>query len=330
MMDQLIRSFPAQLSEAIRIGEAARFTAAERPLQQVLLAGLGGSAFGGEVIRNLADRAGLMPFSITREYDLPAWAGPSTLVIVSSYSGNTEETLSTFEQAIAAGCKIVCISSGGKVIEQAQALGLDYVQLPGGSPPRAAAGYSLVQLLYVLRFYGVLPDLREALQEGHSLISGFDDHALAREIAAACTGRIPILYSSGRIESASIRWRQQIEENAKQIAFHHVVPEMNHNELVGWKLPAPILKQATVLVLHSGVDHPRVTLRMDINKEIYLRCTDRVIDVHAKGSSHLAQLLYLIHLGDWVSWYLSLENKVDAMPVEVIDYLKNTLSGQAR
>jgi glucose/mannose-6-phosphate isomerase len=178
----------------------------------------------------------------------------------------------------------------------------------------------------VLQFFGVLDDLRADLKEGRLLVEQFSDHQLARNIAAACHNRIPILYSSGRIESAAIRWRQQIEENAKHIAFHHVVPEMNHNELVGWMLPAEILRQTTVLVLHSSVDHPRVTLRMDINKEIYLRCTDRVNDVYAKGNSHLAQLLYLIHLGDWVSWYLSLENKVDAMPVEVIDYLKSTLS----
>jgi glucose/mannose-6-phosphate isomerase len=328
-MDHLIRSFPDQLREALRIAESSSFHPHAQPIRQVLLIGLGGSAFGGEVVRNLVDECGRMPFLISREYDLPAWVGPETLVMVSSYSGNTEETLSAFKQALAKGCKLVCISSGGILIDTAREQGLDYVQLPPGSPPRAAAGYSLVQLANIMARFGALPDLKQDLLEGIELVSAFADHDLARSIAAKLHGRIPVLYSSGRVESASIRWRQQIEENAKQIAFHHVVPEMNHNELVGWKLPADLLSRAAVVLLKSNLDHPRVAFRFGVNKEIIAKCTDCILEVEAKGFSRFAQLLYLIHLGDWVSFYLSEANQVDATPVEVIDFLKNTLAGHS-
>jgi glucose/mannose-6-phosphate isomerase len=324
-MEKLIQDFAAQMREAVEIGSKAVFTKPENEIRNVCLIGMGGSAFGGEVSKNYISAACPVPFEIVRDYTIPGYVSKHTLLIVSSYSGNTEETLGAFAAAMPRGPKIVCVTSGGQVLDIARDKGYDHIVLPGGYPPRTAAGFSIIQQLFVLRGMGLIADFSADLAEGISLVAGFENHVDARLIADQLQKRIPVLYSSPLFESISIRWRQQIEENSKHIAFHHVIPEMNHNELVGWKNPANLLEDSVAIILRSNFDHPRNAIRMDISRELIGDVAESVIEVHAEGESHLGQLFYLLHLGDWVSFYLAQLNEEDPNPVKVIDFLKSEL-----
>lgn len=325
-MEKLIQDFAAQMREAVEIGGKATFTKPENEIRNVCLIGLGGSAFGGEVAKNYISKDCPVPFDIVRDYTIPGYVSKHTLLIASSYSGNTEETLSALEEAMGRGPKVVVVTSGGKLLEIARAKGYDHIVLPGGYPPRTAAGFSVVQQLFVLRGMGLIKDFSKALADAIDVVDRFDGHEDARLIADQLVSRIPVLYSSPAFESIAIRWRQQIEENSKQIAFHHVIPEMNHNELVGWKNPAGLLEDTVAVVLRSKFDHPRNAIRMDICRDIIGDYADAVVEVKADGKGHLAQLFHLLHLGDWVSYYLALRNEEEPTPVKVIDYLKGELA----
>ncbi len=327
-MEKLIQDFAAQMREAVEIGSKAVFTKPENEIQNVCLIGMGGSAFGGELTKNFISSVCPVPFEIVRDYTIPGYVSKHTLLITSSYSGNTEETLSAMAQALPRGPKVICVTSGGQVLATAREKGYDHILLPGGYPPRTAAGFSIIQQLFVLKGMGLLANFDADLAEALDLVETFDGHEDAKLIADQLKGRIPVLYSSPTFESIAIRWRQQIEENAKHIAFHHVIPEMNHNELVGWKNPEKLLEDSVVIILRSELDHPRNAVRMDISRELMGDVADTVIEVHAIGETHLGQLFYLLHLGDWVSYYLALLNEEDAMPVQVIDFLKSELGKQ--
>lgn len=327
-MEQLIANFAAQMKEANEIGKAAVLKTTDKRIENVCLFGLGGSAFGGEVLKNYISDQCRVPFNIVRDYSIPAYIGENTLVIISSYSGNTEETLSCFEAALPKGATFVCVTSNGKVKQIAEANDIGHIVVPGGYPPRSAAGLSITQLLYIFRHYGLIKDFSADLAEAISLVENFDQNDYAKEIAASIKGNFPILYTSAEFESVAIRWRQQIEENGKHLCSHHVVPEMNHNELVGWKNPASVLKSSVAIFFESDLDHSRNLTRMEINKEIIGKYAGEVLTVKSKGNSRLAQLFYWLHLGDWVSLYLAYLNEEDPNPVEVIDFLKAELAKQ--
>jgi len=329
-MKELISGFADQLRQAIAIGEAAQLPAPKGPVRTVNVFGLGGSAFGGEVVRNYAFTTAKAPILIPRGYTPPAYLGPDDLLILSSYSGNTEETLIAAKEALAAGATTVCISSGGELKQLAAANGFPFIEVPGGYPPRTACGFSIVQQLYVLRHYGVIPDFKAHLDEAVALIdrfaTGFTGLASTKTLADNLNGKVPVIYSSDAADSAAIRLRQQINENAKQLCWHHVIPEMNHNELVGWELPESLLANAVVVLLRTDYDHERVQLRYNINREIIEPKAAQFVEVQAQGESKLAQLLWLLHFSDWVSYFLAENNGVDPMPVKVIDHLKGSLA----
>lgn len=326
IMKQFIETFSAQMLEAQAIADKASINPSKKTIRNIVLIGLGGSGFSGEIVKSyLADKA-KVPFLICREYEVPKYVGKNTLLLACSYSGNTEETLSAFEMAEAQGAEIVCITSGGKLLSLAQEKGLNHIVIPTGYPPRAAAGFAFVQQLEILHKYKLIANYRKDVAIATKVISDFKDHNAAQKVAAGMKGKFLFLYSSIQFESIAIRWRQQIEENGKQLASYHIVPEMNHNELVGWKQPAELMKYAHVTFLESSYDHARVKLRMDLNKQIIKEHTPNVITLKAKGRGFLAQLMYMLHFGDWVSLYLAEENNEDPSPVKVIDYLKNELS----
>ena len=325
-MDQLIQQFPTQLLEAIEIGQSASISIPDQPIHMAYVVGMGGSGIGANFVASFVRGECKIPFIVGKSYQIPAFVGPNTLVIASSYSGNTEETLYAFEQALAAGAKVVVIASGGQLIEKAKKHGLDYIQLPGGKPsPRACLGYSLVQQLFILHKIGLIAESRiHELTAAASLLEREqeDIRQRASTIASFLQGKLPVIYIEGRMEAVALRLRQQINENAKMLCWHNVVPEMNHNELVGWRTQQ---HNIAVLFLRNQDDFERNKLRMDINKEIIANCTSSIIEVYSKGSSQIARSLYLVHLGDWISYYLAELQAVDAVEISVIDYLKAEL-----
>lgn len=327
-MKQFIEGFAAQMREASAIADAAQVTPRLTDVHNITVAGLGGSAFGAEIVKNYVATFCAVPVTICREYTIPAYVGKNTLFLACSYSGNTEETLSAYDQAMAQGAEVVCITSGGKLAENAKANGNNLITIPGGYPPRAAAGFAVLQQLQVLLAYGLIPEYRADIAAAQAVIDGFADHDAALALAKGLRQHYPILYTSGELESVAIRWRQQIEENSKQLCSYHIIPEMNHNELVGWTHPSEIIGKFAVVFIR-GAMHQRVKYRFDLNKQVVERYTSSTFDIEAKGDGHLAQIFYLLHFGDWVSYYLALENDVDPTPVAVIDFLKNALAQMA-
>ncbi len=326
MMDQLVKEFPRQLEKALEIGKNAVLTQPEHPIHNVFVAGMGGSGIGANFVAELIREECKVPFLIGKSYSAPNFVGKNSLVIASSYSGNTEETLQAFKQIMNSGAKIVVVSSGGKLIELAKENSLDYIQVPGGSPsPRACLGYSMVQQLFVLNKLGLISDkiINDVEIASELLKKDQEDIQFrAERIAPMLQNKIPVIYTTDRMEAVAVRFRQQINENGKSLCWHHVIPEMNHNELVGWRED---YNQLVVLYFRNKDDFPRNQVRMDINKEIISNYTTSIIEVYSKGQSLAERMLYFVHLGDWISVYLAALKGVDAVEIKVIDYLKSEL-----
>lgn len=327
MMDTLIDRFPAQLKEALEIGQNATINQHDKPVNKIYVAGLGGSGIGGDFVAEMIKDECKVPYLIGKGYSIPAYIDANTLAIISSYSGNTEETLSALEQIEGTGAKIICIASGGKVITRAQEMGYDYIHVPGDWPsPRACLGFSLVQQIYVLEKLGFIGSAISAQIKTSIDIIKYDQDdikAKAKDIANQLYGKTPIIYTTDRMESVAVRLRQQINENAKLLCWHHVIPEMNHNELVGWKAKR---QDVAVLYFRNKDDFKRNALRIDINKKIISELSDTVLEVYSKGKSLPEKMMYFVNLGDWISWYMSELHGVDSIEVDVIDYLKGELA----
>lgn len=326
-MTTFISKFPEQLNEALEIGARAIINSHAHEIRQVFVAGLGGSGVAANLVSDFIRDECLIPFNVNKSYNIPKYVNQHTLVILSSFSGNTEETLETMNHVLTTGAKIVCIASGGKIIAAAKELGLDYIEVPTTYPsPRASLGYSMVQQLFVLHKLNIISTKTiESIRSAANLIN-FDQEeiqAIAQKIAIKLHNRIPVLYTTDRMESVVLRLRQQINENAKMLCWHHIIPEMNHNELTGWSEKN---EQLVVLFFRNKDDHKRNHLRIDISKKIITTSTPHVIELYSKGSSLVEKCIYFVHLGDWISLFLSKLHGVDIQDSKIVDYLKSELS----
>jgi glucose/mannose-6-phosphate isomerase len=334
-MRSLIQEFPSHIEAAAEAGRKFSLSKPAAP-SAIVVTGLGGSAIGGDLAKAIAGPRLNIPFIVSRDYSLPAFINSSTVVFACSYSGNTEETISAYEQARNAGASIICITSGGRIEEMGNADGYPVLKMPQGFPPRAALGYSLVTLLAALHAAGLSPDMKNDIDEAIELLKKLrgayapeNPESLnpAKKIAASLKNKIVAIYgSSGVMEATAFRWRSQFEENAKNLAFHHVLPEMNHNELVGWLRPEEALKNVGVVFLRDKGDHPQVQQRFELVKKIIASKAGSLNEVWSEGESLAARILSMIFLGDYVSLYLAYLNQEDPMPVAVIDYLKKSLA----
>lgn len=334
-MYRLIKDFPVQAREALRIGMEARISLPVRGVHSIVLCGLGGSAIGGDLLKSYLGGELKVPFLVNRHYVLPAFVGADTLVIIASYSGNTEETNTAHREALKRKAKVLCISSNGMTAKLAAKSRNPLITIPGGLPPRAALAYSFFPLLIALSRLKLIKDksreIREALQllEAKSAEYANPDQASNRalQLALDLRGRVGVIYSSTeRFDAVNTRWRGQLAENAKTLCFGNVLPEMNHNELVGWKVLSEQMREMQVIFLRDKGDHPRVAVRMNITREVISRFTPHVTEVWSEGTGLLARMLSLVTLGDWVSYYLSILHREDPMPVAVIDHLKSELA----
>jgi len=336
-MYDLVYEFPSQFEDALNITEAVKLPDWKADqIENIVVAGLGGSAIGGDLVRSyLAEKLDI-PFFICRNYTLPNFVGKSTLVFVSSYSGNTEETLSTYDDAKKRGAKIIAISSGGKVKEKALDDKIIYVNIPKGFPPRAALGYSFVPILAMLERLGFVRGEKEEIIKTKEFLSsnrskyrmelGIEEN-FAKRIALELHKKLPIIYAAtDHFDAVSTRWKGQICENAKMLAFNNVFPEFNHNELVGWKILSEYRDDLIVVILKDRDDHPRIKKRMVIVKGIIEKEGVKVSEIESCGETLLSRMFSLIQLGDFASFFLAILNKEDPTPVKVIDFLKNELT----
>lgn len=319
----LTERFPAQCREAWALAKAADL----RPLQTrpgvVILAGMGGSAAGGDFARALFDAQGTAPFIVVRDPVIPHYVGVGDLVFCASYSGDTEETLAAYTAARQTGAHVVAITSGGELARRAETDGVDLIRVPGGQPPRTAFGFMTIPIVVAAERFRLLPEqpheatyaLLETLAEEWGVEQGEEPKALANKLHRA----LPILYGVGPAAAlVANRWRSQINENAKQLAFSNGYPELDHNEIMGW-VGAPRLGVARFegIRLELGEDSKRA--------EITERLLEEAITftpVKGRGDSLFARLLTLTHLADWVSLYLARLNEVDPADIGRIDELK--------
>ncbi|MEZ5055145.1 MAG: bifunctional phosphoglucose/phosphomannose isomerase [Chitinophagales bacterium] len=325
-MDELIQGFSAQIQRAIEIGENAKIGKSKFPIRNILISGLGGSGIGGTILSNVLRDDIAVPIIVNKEYQIPAFVNENTLVIISSYSGNTEETLSALMQAFKKNAQIVCITSGGLIQEYADTNDIDYVLIEGGAPPRSAFGQSFVQLLYILFHLGLLENgFKSYLKLATALLDAEEEEikTQAKSIAEKLNGKIPVIYSDAKFEGVSIRFRQQINENSKMLCWHHVVPEMNHNELVGWREKN---EHIAVVFIRNNKDFERNQERMEFTKDVVSQYTNDIVEIYSKGDHDLVRSIYLIHLTDWVSFYLAELKGVDAIEINVINRLKGKLA----
>lgn len=324
-MYDLIQDFPRQLEEAMTLGQQASLTPVKQPLHHVVVAGMGGSGIGGTLLKQwVADQLSV-PLTINQDYTLPAYVSQHTLLILASYSGNTEETLEALQEGLRRQAKIVCITTGGALQALAEQHGLDHILLPPGRPPRACLGYAVVPQLFVLHFHQLITEgFVNSLEAAIQLLKATQDvtQAEAQRIAQQLHGKLPVIYTTAAYEAIAIRWRQQFNENSKQLCWHHVIPEMNHNELAAWQGHQQGL---AVLMLVGDTPHPRTARQQHLIQPLIQAKANTYLSLHAQGLTPLAQSLYLIHLGDWVSYYLALEKDVDPMAIAMIDQLKGQL-----
>lgn len=324
-MKTLVEGFTKQLQEALDIANNAVLTQ-KHNIQNIVVTGLGGSGIGGTILSELVQSECPVPIIINKDYFLPDFVNANSLVIISSYSGNTEETLSAMKQAIDKNAQIICVTSGGEVHAIAEKYKFDTIIIPGGHPPRSCIGYSLVQLFKIVQFNGfVKTDLLSQVQTAITLLDN-EREAIKIEaslIAKKLVNKITVIYSLGSCEGTAVRFRQQINENSKMLCWHHTLPEMNHNELVGWTEKNDSL---AVVTFRTSFDYSRTIKRYDICKELFSKYSHSVTDITAKGTSKVEQFFYLINIGDWISCYIADIKNIDAVEVNVITNLKNELA----
>jgi glucose/mannose-6-phosphate isomerase len=301
----------------------------------LVVCGMGGSAIGADLV--LAALPGLaVPAAVVRGYQLPAWVGPETLVVAVSYSGQTEESLACAEQARSRGCAPVCVSSGGELAAFAEGEGLPLIAVPGGGQPRAAIGHLSMALLATLEAAGLCPDHAEdvagtaaQLEADNELLAPDNDqeHNPAKSLAGLLENRLAVVYGAGPTAPVARRWKGQVNENAKAPAFFNELPELDHNELMGWT-SLPRLSEATVaLFLDDPGAGERLRRRAELTSRHYEALGVRSELVTARGDSALARLFSLVQLGDYVSCYLAVLYGVDPTPVDAIQAFKARLAG---
>jgi glucose/mannose-6-phosphate isomerase len=324
-MDAYIKEFPEHLREIQKIIGTTTLKPSGNEIQNVLILGLGGSGIGGRIAASLVYNHCPVPVTVCSDYSIPDFSGKNTLVIACSYSGNTEETLISLESAAKKGCTIACITSGGKLEQVAAQNGYNLILIPKNYPPRTALGYSLPAIIHLLCYYGLSSiKLEKELKAAIELITVQEAEIKesASVLAQHLSDGVPVIYSEAVFEAVAVRFRQQVNENAKMLCWHHALPEMNHNELVGWGGGDDRFR---VVAFRSDLEHVRTKTRMELCQGI-IEKKAAYREIFANGNSLFTQFIYLIHLGDWTSWYLSEIRKVDAVEVNVIDYLKGELA----
>ena len=326
---------PWQCEQAWQTAMSFNLPADYSGVDKVVILGMGGSAIGGDLISSLAASEARIPVLVHRDYNLPAFVDNRTLVIASSYSGNTEETLSAFEQALGTGAKKLVSTTGGKLKAIAEDKGIPFSLITYKAQPRAALGFSALPILGFLQKLGFLSDkstdVAETVKVLRELIKKMDEKAPlsrnpAKQLAERLYGCLPVIYGTGILTEVAHRWKTQVNENSKAWAFYEVFPELNHNAVVGYQFPKELASKIKVIMLQSPSFNQRIQLRYQVTTELLKRAGVEYEFVEGEGKSHLSQMMSLILFGDYASYYLAILYHIDPSPVEVINYLKERLA----
>ena len=330
-----IAGLPEHCEHGWREAQKLQLPGEYRQVRQVVILGLGGSGIGGDLLRTLLVAECPIPILVHRDYELPAFVGRQTLVVVCSYSGNTEEALVGFEQAVERGAALLSISSGGELTRRTRNRGIPLCTFLYETQPRAALGYLLMFMLGVIQALALVRDKSEDVAEAVAVMRHWQKEIepcvpggenAAKRLARHLQGHLPVIYAAEHLSEVARRWKGQFNENSKSWAAYDILPELDHNSVVGYPLPLDMARLAHILMLISQRYHPRVLQRCDITRELLQRHGYACDVIEARGESTLAQLLSLVHFGDYVSYYLAMLYGVDPWSIGNIDFVKKQLA----
>lgn len=311
-MLKVLEDFVFQFREAL---ELPRGISVSKEFENIVVTGMGGSAIVGDLLKTYMHDIPV-PVHVNRDYKMPAFVNKKTLVFAVSYSGNTEETISSVEDAIDKEANVIAITTGGQLKEMCESV----VEIPKGFQPRAALGYLFLPMVGILHNTGIVDIKNEELNEIITILKRKEEYKeKGEELAKKIKDRLPVIYSSELFSVAAYRFKTQINENAKYPAFTSIFPEMNHNEINA--LGGMDRKRDFAIVIRDEKDHPRIKKRIDICKSLMEQRVD-VEEIKTEGKSLLARIFSIIYLGDFTSYYLAIRNRVDPTPVEIIEKLK--------
>jgi glucose/mannose-6-phosphate isomerase len=321
-----VLALPDHLRDALWRVESAILDA--EPASGLIVCGMGGSAIGGVLARAAIGDGLNLPMLVYRDYELPSWTAPDRAVLCSSYSGDTEETLACFAAAEAVGAHRYAATTGGRLADAAREAEVPVIGLPAGLQPRHAVGYGFTVACEVAALVGVAPGMRTEIDAAASHLENQRDAIVAQaaEIAEQLAGTVPVIYGCELTVPVAYRWKTQINENAKQHAFEHQLPELDHNEIVGWS-PNGESPGFAAVFLGDSDQHPRQRERADLTAKLIGPASAAVVRVETVGETRTQRLLHSVMLGDLVSLHLAAHNGVDPGPIEVIDRLKDELGG---
>ena len=338
-MYKVIRDFPQQVAEAIEIGEKA--PELSNKTNDFLILGMGGSAIGGDILATYAantDTLAHLCINVNRDYNILGHLNPKTAVIASSYSGGTEETISALLKAVEITDNILCITTGGKLGDIADKESFTKVSIPGGLMPRCALGYSFFTMLKIVlkstdltknaidNINQSIQNTLKLLEEKSEIYSLPQDDNPAYSFAKSLYNTVPVVYSSNILSAINMRWRAQFQENAKNLSFGNILPEMNHNEINSWSNPSRLLNDFSAILLTDRKDNDKIIKRMNAVGEILTEKAVNVLKIESKADDYLARMFDLIYFGDWVSYFLAIYNQEDPTPIPLISKLKSLVA----
>ena len=332
----IIERFPEQIKTSYDV-ENSSILGSYLKINNIIISGMGASSITGDIVQSLfLDRVDI-PIFVNRQYYLPKWANKNTLLISQSYSGNTEETLSTFKNGYQKRCKIIGISSGGKLLELCEKSEIPFIKIPAGIPPRTATGYMLFSSIFAIKKIGILKkDIDSDIEETISIINDLKNHIkaeipenqnISKQLAKTIFNTIPQIYGFEFYTSIAKRWCTQFNENSKIICRYDEVPECNHNDIIGWSMNPEVSKKFTcILFRDSDNESVYISKRLNFMKKLFEEVSGNVIEIQAKGKKRLAKMIYAMYLGDFTSFYLAVLREIDPSPVDAITELKSELA----
>jgi len=334
-MREILERFPEQCEQAVKIGEGVNFIdlLKKKNFDKVVVCGLGGSAIGGDILKTLFSNENIL-IKVNRDYHLPSFVNERTLVFAVSYSGNTEETISSFKEAISSGCFVVSISSGGELRNLSDKNGVPFIKVPSGMPPRCAVGFLSIPMIVIVEKivrkdsfdYKELVEVISVLRNRY-LPEKKTEENFAKSIALKLKSKVPLIYGTSRLtDVVARRFKTQFNENSKVIASWDVFPEMNHNEIVPFSREGEIdLNIFYSLFIRDKGESERIAKRIQITQSLFSRKGINYSEIWTEGKSFITRIFSSIYTGDWISFYLAMVQATDPTPITFIDLLKNEL-----
>jgi len=325
-----IKGFPEQILEYWKKGQSIQTDGFSKP-SQLVITGMGGSAISGDLLKDLLFSDLDIPIIVNRGYNLPRFVNEKSLLFISSYSGNTEETINALKEGLRKKAMIVVFTSNGEIGKIAEEKGLPVIKFPKGYPPRSALGFSFFSMLGFVKNHINIPIEERDINNLSQKLSGLRDKLIKPPneitgLSESLINKMPFIYISRRLKSVALRWQTQINENSKTFAHINVIPELNHNEIVGLEFPHNLIKQVYLILLRcERYENEQIKKRFKVTETLLKEVVGNIQTIRAEGENNIEDIFSLLYKGDFLSYYLALQQKVDPTPVKRIDILKRRL-----